>query len=90
MFYFHDMNYVNENKTRMKIYVRKCGCEMNCQDKYNKCIISCHEDNGAIGSALDINFERFGVRSSLRLKGESEKSECNNSGYKLTGLTWWS
>ena len=18
-----------------------------------------------------------------------EKSECNNSGYKLTGLTWW-
>ena len=20
---------------------------------------------------------------------ESGKSECNNSGYKLTGLTWW-
>ena len=22
-------------------------------------------------------------------KVESEKSECNNLGYKLTGLTWW-
>ena len=22
-------------------------------------------------------------------KVDSEKSECNNSGYKLTGLTWW-
>ena len=22
-------------------------------------------------------------------KVESEKSECKNLGYKLTGLTWW-
>ena len=25
----------------------------------------------------------------LTQKVKSEKSECNNSGYKLTGLTWW-
>ena len=36
-------------------------------------------------SALDFNLERaVGVRSSLRVK-----RECINSGYKLTGLTWW-
>ena len=42
-------------------------------------------------SALDFNFERA-VGGSILAAGkkvESEKSECNNSGYKLTGLTWW-
>ena len=28
-------------------------------------------------------------RGSLSPIVESKKSECNNSGYKLTGLTWW-
>ena len=36
-----------------------------------------------------VSSERLGVRSSLGTKKLSEKSECNNSGYKLTGLTWW-
>ena len=41
-----------------------------------------------VGSALDFNFERaVGFRASRQV--ESEKSECNNLGYKLTGLTWW-
>ena len=42
-------------------------------------------------SALDFNCERA-VGGSILTAGkkvESEKSECNNSGYKLTGLTWW-
>ena len=42
-------------------------------------------------SALDFNFERA-VGVSIHTAGkkfESEKSECNNLGYKLTGLTWW-
>ena len=42
-------------------------------------------------SALDFNFERVVGLLILTagIKVESEKSECNNSGYKLTGLTWW-
>ena len=42
-------------------------------------------------NTLDFNFERA-VGGSILTAGkkvESEKSECNNSGYKLTGLTWW-
>ena len=42
-------------------------------------------------SALNFNFEPV-VGSSILTAGKkakSEKSECNNSGYKLTGLTWW-
>ena len=41
-------------------------------------------------SALDFNFERA-VEGSVLTVGKrlSLKSECNNSGYKLTGLTWW-
>ena len=41
-------------------------------------------------SALDFNFERV-VGGSILTAGKklSETSECNNSGYKLTGLTWW-
>ena len=42
-------------------------------------------------SALDFNFERA-VEGSILTAGkkvESEKFECNNSGYKLTDLTWW-
>ena len=41
-------------------------------------------------SALDFNFERA-VGCSILTAGKklSGKSECNNSGYKLTGLTWW-
>ena len=38
---------------------------------------------------LTSNFERLRVRAIQGEKVESEKSECNNSGYKLTGLTWW-
>ena len=42
-------------------------------------------------SALDFNFERA-VEGSILTAGKrlSENSECNNLGYKLTGLTWWS
>ena len=43
-------------------------------------------------SALDFNFERAvegWFNPHCGKKVESEKSECNNSGYKLTGLTWW-
>ena len=42
-------------------------------------------------SALDFNFERA-IEGSILTAGqkvESEKSECNNLGYKLTDLTWW-
>ena len=38
---------------------------------------------GVVASAPD--FERADEGSILT----AGKSECNNSGYKLTGLTWW-
>ena len=42
-------------------------------------------------SALDFNFEQAvgGLILTAGRKVESEKFECNNLGYKLTGLTWW-
>ena len=45
----------------------------------------------AISSALDFNLERA-VGGPILTAGKrfSEKSECNNSDYKLTGLTWLS
>ena len=44
---------------------------------------------GIVASAPD--FERADEGSILTagLCFKSGKSECNNSGYKLTGLTWW-
>ena len=44
---------------------------------------------GVVASAPD--FERADEGSILTavLCFKSGKSECNNSGYKLTGLTWW-
>ena len=42
-------------------------------------------------SALDLNFERV-VMGSFLTVGKTlslKKTECNNSGNKLTGLTWW-
>ena len=45
--------------------------------------------SGVVASAPD--FERADEGSILTagLCFKSGKSECNNSGYKLTGLTWW-
>ena len=42
-------------------------------------------------SALDLVTSSEQVECSILTAGKklSEKSECNNSGYKLTGLTWW-
>ena len=42
-------------------------------------------------SALDLVTSSEQVEGSILTAGKklSEKSECNNSGYKLTGLTWW-
>ena len=43
-------------------------------------------------STLDLVTSSEQVEGSILTAGkkvESEKSECNNSGYKLTGLTWW-
>ena len=44
---------------------------------------------GVVASAPD--FERADEGSILTagICFKSGKSECNNSGYKLTGLTWW-
>ena len=44
---------------------------------------------GVVASGPD--FERADEGSILTagLCFKSGKSECNNSGYKLTGLTWW-
>ena len=41
-------------------------------------------------NTLNFNFERA-VEGSILTAGKrlSLKTECNNSGYKLTGLTWW-
>ena len=46
-------------------------------------------ESGVVASAPD--FERADEGSILTagLCFKSGKSECNNSGYKLTGLTWW-
>ena len=41
--------------------------------------------SSAIGSRLDFNFERAVGGSILTAGKKYEKSECNNSGYKLTG-----
>ena len=42
------------------------------------------------GKRARLRARRVKVRFSLRAIVLSlEKSECNNSGYKLTGLTWW-
>ena len=48
-----------------------------------------HSSRGVVASAPD--FERADEGSILTagLCFKSGKSECNNSGYKLTGLTWW-
>ena len=43
----------------------------------------------SFGRSSYFNFERLRVRAPLQKKVEAEKSECNNLGYKLTGLTWW-
>ena len=48
-----------------------------------------YSSRGVVASAPD--FERADEGSILTagLCFKSGKSECNNSGYKLTGLTWW-
>ena len=48
-----------------------------------------HSSRGVVASAPD--FERADEGSILTagICFKSGKSECNNSGYKLTGLTWW-
>ena len=53
------------------------------------CIQLCYSSRGVVASAPD--FERADEGSILTagLCFKSGKSECNNSGYKLTGLTWW-
>ena len=50
---------------------------------------STYSSRGVVASAPD--FERADEGSILTagLCFKSGKSECNNSGYKLTGLTWW-
>ena len=50
---------------------------------------SLYSSRGVVASAPD--FERADEGSILTagLCFKSGKSECNNSGYKLTGLTWW-
>ena len=55
-------------------------------------VLSLH--NSVVGKRARLgNFERAGSRLWFNphcgQKVKSEKSECNNSGYKLTGLTWW-
>ena len=43
-------------------------------------------------SALDLVTSSVQVEGSILTAGKRlslKKSECNNSGYKLTGLTWW-
>ena len=58
------------------------------------CLLTCnvylpYSSRGVVASAPD--FERADEGSILTagLCFKSGKSECNNSGYKLTGLTWW-
>ena len=48
-----------------------------------------YRSRGVVASAPD--FERADEGSILTagICFKSGKSECNNSGYKLTGLTWW-
>ena len=51
--------------------------------------IRLYSSRGVVASAPD--FERADEGSILTagICFKSGKSECNNSGYKLTGLTWW-
>ena len=48
-----------------------------------------NSSRGVVASSPD--FERADEGSILTagICFKSGKSECNNSGYKLTGLTWW-
>ena len=48
-----------------------------------------YSSRGVVASAPDL--ERAGWRFDSHCGNcfKSGKSECNNSGYKLTGLTWW-
>ena len=74
---------------------QKCKCNVFLVD-YGKhtCdiytfILLVFIQRGVVASAPD--FERADEGSILTagLCFKSGKSECNNSGYKLTGLTWW-
>ena len=44
---------------------------------------------GVVASAPDFEHADEGSILTAGLCFKSGKSECNNSGYKLTGLTWW-
>ena len=44
---------------------------------------------GVVASAPDFKRADEGSILTAGLCFKSGKSECNNSGYKLTGLTWW-
>ena len=50
-----------------------------------------HERNSAIGKRVGLQLRAcgWGLILTAGKKVESENTECNNSGYKLTGLTWW-
>ena len=66
------------NTLKKNIYIKK-----------NKKMHCFNSSRGVVASAPD--FERADEGSILTagLCFKSGKSECNNSGYKLTGLTWW-
>ena len=63
-------------------------CYPNDHDYYIYYLLY-YSSRGVVASAPD--FERADEGSILTAGKcfKSGKSECNNSGYKLTGLTWW-
>ena len=54
----------------------------------NTYTMSC-SSRGVVASAPDFERADEGSILTVGLCFKSGKSECNNSGYKLTGLTWW-
>ena len=56
---------------------------------YPQIIISGDSSRGVVASAPDFKRADEGSILTAGLCFKSGKSECNNSGYKLTGLTWW-
>ena len=65
-----------------------CGCGVS-RRYIDVCYCMTISSRGVVASAPD--FERADEGSILTagLCFKSGKSECYNSGYKLTGLTWW-
>ena len=56
--------------------------------KHLNLIHSC-SSRGVVANAQDSSAQGEGSLLTAGNYFESGKSECNNSGYKLTGLTWW-